>query len=307
MIEKVSYAGWETCYRMSNGIVDLVVTADVGPRIIRFGFVGKENEFGEIASDIGKVGGNQWRLYGGHRLWHAPEAMPRTYSPDNQPVEVALEGDGLTVRQDVEPETHIRKALTIRLSPSSSQVQVIHTLTNEGLWAIELAPWAVTVMAKEGVALIPLPAYIPHEAKLTPACPLVLWHYTDLSDKRWTIGKRVILLRQDPSVASPQKIGIGNYHGWVACYRNRHLFVKRYEHRPDQPYPDFGSSTEVFTNAEILELETLGPLVKLQAGQSVSHQEDWFLFDGISLPEEADQITEMIGQLLEEAATQRSQ
>ena len=29
----------------------------------------------------GKTGGSEWHIYGGHRLWHAPEVMPRTYYP----------------------------------------------------------------------------------------------------------------------------------------------------------------------------------------------------------------------------------
>ena len=39
-IEKTSYAGWPNCYRMTNGEVELIVTTDVGPRVIRYSFVG---------------------------------------------------------------------------------------------------------------------------------------------------------------------------------------------------------------------------------------------------------------------------
>lgn len=41
-VEKVPYGGWQNCYKVSNGVVELVATADVGPRLIRFGFVGGE-------------------------------------------------------------------------------------------------------------------------------------------------------------------------------------------------------------------------------------------------------------------------
>jgi hypothetical protein len=43
-------------------------------------------------------------------------------------------------------------------------------------------------------------------------------------------------------------------------------------------YPDFGSSVEVFTNAQMLELETLGPLTQLPPGESLSYVERWFLY-----------------------------
>ena len=36
-VEKMEYKGWRNSYRVSNGEVELVVTGDVGPRVIRFG------------------------------------------------------------------------------------------------------------------------------------------------------------------------------------------------------------------------------------------------------------------------------
>ncbi len=56
-IEKVTYRGWQSCYRMKNDLVDLVLTADVGPRVIRFGFSGRENEFKEFEAEVGRTGG----------------------------------------------------------------------------------------------------------------------------------------------------------------------------------------------------------------------------------------------------------
>ena len=87
-VKKVAYRGWPNCCRISNGKVELIVTTDVGPRVIRFGFVGGQNLFKEYAAFLGKRGGKQWVNYGGHRLWHAPEDQQRTYSPDNSPVTI---------------------------------------------------------------------------------------------------------------------------------------------------------------------------------------------------------------------------
>ncbi|MDQ7034921.1 MAG: hypothetical protein Q9P01_08815 [Anaerolineae bacterium] len=33
-IETISYKGWENCYRLSDGTIEVIVTGDVGPRII---------------------------------------------------------------------------------------------------------------------------------------------------------------------------------------------------------------------------------------------------------------------------------
>ena len=84
--ETVQYGGWQNCQRISNGTIEIIATTDVGPRIIRFGFVDGENEFREVPEHAGLTGGDEWRSYGGHRLWHAPENKPRSYLPDNDTV-----------------------------------------------------------------------------------------------------------------------------------------------------------------------------------------------------------------------------
>ncbi|MBU2563373.1 MAG: DUF4380 domain-containing protein, partial [Actinobacteria bacterium] len=84
--EKYKFGGWKNCIRMTNGEVEIIITTDVGPRIVRFGFVGDQNLFREFKQQQGKTGGDKWLIYGGHRLWHAPEVKPRTYFPDNNPV-----------------------------------------------------------------------------------------------------------------------------------------------------------------------------------------------------------------------------
>lgn len=75
MAERFSYRGWSNAYKLSNGVVELVVTADVGPRILSYGFCGGENQFHEVEQDLGKAGGSEFRLYGGHRLWVSPEVL----------------------------------------------------------------------------------------------------------------------------------------------------------------------------------------------------------------------------------------
>jgi hypothetical protein len=45
VIERSPYGGWPNCYRPSNGHLELVVTSDVGPRIIRCGFPGGGQNF----------------------------------------------------------------------------------------------------------------------------------------------------------------------------------------------------------------------------------------------------------------------
>ena len=85
-IEKTQYRGWPNCYRISNGEVDLVVTTDVGPRVIRYGFSGGPNVFKEFDEQVGKSGEGTWQARGGHRIWIAPEDPVLSYALDNSPV-----------------------------------------------------------------------------------------------------------------------------------------------------------------------------------------------------------------------------
>lgn len=292
-IEQINYQGWN-CYRASNEIVDVIATLDVGPRIIRFGFVGEANEFKEYVDTLGKIGGDEWRIYGGHRLWHAPEAMPRSYAPDNAPIRFETFADGFKLIQPVERTTGIEKEIELHLAPNAAQAHVIHRLTNHNLWAVELAPWALSVMAPGGKGIIPLPRRGSHPADLQPANRLVLWHYTDMSDSRWTWGNQYILLRQDATASRPQKMGASVPIGWCAYARAGYLFLKRVAFQPESLYPDLGCSVEMFTNADMLELETLGPLTRLEPGMTAEHIEEWYLFRDIPTPMTDSDINQFV-------------
>jgi hypothetical protein len=282
-VEKVTCLGQPNCYRLSNTVVEVVVTTDVGPRIIRYAFVGEDNLLGELPDDRVTTELGVWKPWGGHRLWTAPEAMPRSYSPDNDPVTYTIEGNTIRLLQNVEPQTGIQKELAVTLEDEGTGVTVFHRLTNRGLWAIEVAPWALTIMNSGGEVILPQEPYRSHDEYLLPARPLAIWHYTDLSDPRWTFGKKYIRLRTNAQLKEPQKIGIGNTQGWAAYLRNRMLFVKRFGWVEGAIYPDFGSNTETYTAGNFIELETLAPLTRLTAGASAEHTERWFLFKNVDV------------------------
>ncbi|MCX6090096.1 MAG: hypothetical protein NTX88_06990 [Candidatus Atribacteria bacterium] len=300
-METVSYGGWEKCGRLSNGMIELLVTQEVGPRIIRLGFVGEENLFKEIPGDLGKTGGENWRLYGGHRLWHAPEAIPRTYFPDNVSVAVAGENNILVVTQGTETTTGIQKKMVLEMSGTENRVKVTQELYNQNFWEVECAAWALSVMKPGGMAIIPQESFVAHTELLTPVRPLALWGYTDMSDDRWRWGKRYVTLKQRPEKTSPTKVGFGNTQEWVAYSVNRYLFVVLFHYQDGSTYPDFGSSTELFTNSELLEVETLSPLKKITPGQALQHVENWFLFPNVPVEDTDESIDCLVLPLVEKA------
>lgn len=283
----MTYQGWE-CERVVSQGIEALVTLDVGPRVIRLGPVDGPNLFHESEKDRGQRGGDAYRSYGGHRLWVAPEDPEFTYTPENEPVE---REDGWLCTQV--NDYGLRKAL--RLTGSSEGFLVEHRVTNSGDTAYDLAPWCLTVMAPGGECVFRQEPAVPHGHSLLPARPLVLWTYTDMSDPRWTWGKRVVRLRHDAS-GGPQKVGALLSDGMAAYCLNGLTFLKRFECDPAGQYADMGCNFEVFTRHDMLEVESLGTLGRLAPGESAYHTEHWAVLEG-SAPEGDDACAEWLGAL----------
>ena len=276
-VERIEYAGWPNCYRVSNGEVELVVTADVGPRIIRYGYVGGQNLFVELEEDLGRTGDENWRLYGGSRLWVAPEDAVYSYGADNDPVEIEVSARGLSAQAPVEKGTGVQKRIEVELSDEGTQARVRYVLANRTIWPLRIATWVLTMMNRGGIGITTLPPRGTHPEVLAPTNPLIVFAFTNMSDPRWTWMEKYVALRQDPANSDPEKIGLFNPRTRGAYLLNGELFVKKFEAEAGEEYPDMGSSFEAFTNERFLELETLGPMRMLRPGESMDHLEIWSL------------------------------
>jgi hypothetical protein len=275
-IEKTNYKGWPNSFRITNGEVEAIVTGDVGPRIMHYGFVGGQNFFKEFTEQLGKSGEAAWQPRGGHRLWIAPEDPVKSYAPDNGPIRITVKGDVLEAAEPVEPLTGLEKRIVVKMAPSGTTVEVIHQIRNAAKEPYELAPWALTMLAPGGVGIHGFPPRGTYPEVLAPTNPLVMWPYTNLADSRWRLLRKYLVLHQDPKNAVPQKLGSFNRDTWGAYLLNGEVFVKRFQAEgAAASYPDYGCSFETFTNADFLELETLGALRKLKPGETVTHIERW--------------------------------
>lgn len=268
---------------LSTPALELTVTTGVGPRILtlqsRQGRAG--NLFLEmpVALDIN----GDFRLRGGHRLWHSPEHPVRTYQPDNDPLVVRELTNGLVVTQPTEAGTGLQKTVKIELFGQRT-VKVTHTLANRGLWPVECAPWALTMFRPGGYGVLPLPPKGSHPEHLLPNYTLVPWSYTDLSLPVWDLHRDFIGI-DVVKARTAQKLGITQYPGWSACWLDGTTFVKYARPITGASYPDFGCCFETFTNGDMLELETLAPLGPIPAGGRATHVENWTLLDGLRRPD----------------------
>jgi hypothetical protein len=273
---------------LDNGQLRLEVLAEAGPRIARAFAFGGQNLLAELpleeklTSDYG-----DFYFRGGHRLWHAPEAIPRTYMPDNAGLTVDELPDGLRLNGPTEPGTGIAKTLEIHLAEGCAAATLTHTLRNDGLWPVEFAPWVLTMLRLGGTAIFPQPVGNADPHGLLHNRILSIWPYTRLNDPRLALGDDFILIHATPSLP-PIKIGYANAHGWMAYWIDGQLFRKTFDLHPGAAYPDNGCNTETYCNHRFIELESLGALTRLAPGQSVTHTETWEVFESLEqdfLPE----------------------
>lgn len=276
-VQTIPFRGWPNALQLSNGKAELIITLDVGPRILSYALHGGTNVFNIYEDQAGGVGETQWRNRGGHRLWLAPEGTELTMNPDNSPVAWDRTGE-YSVRLTPPPEavSGFQKQMDISLSPTSAAVTVVHRVKRLAQSPCRAAPWALSVMAAGGIAILPQPPLGEHPRDLLPNRRIVIWPYTELADPRYGFGRRFLTLRQDPA-GRPTKIGMPSKLGWAAYLLKQTLFVKRFTWLDNVDYPDDGCNLEVFTNARMLELETLGPLQRFQPGDQAEWTEQWEL------------------------------
>ncbi|MCA1809415.1 MAG: hypothetical protein ABR497_00710 [Kiritimatiellia bacterium] len=282
-LEVVSFNGWENSLHLANREIELVVTTDVGPRVVRCGFRNGPNLFAEIAGQQGGSNEPEWMIRGGHRFWAAPEEKPATYELDNTPVPWTVCANGVILDQPPGPLTGLSKQLRIVLSGGANRVELRHTLTNTGRQPREVAPWALSVMAPLGFLVVPLPAKIAHADRLTHNQNWSIWGYTDFADGRWRLQRDYLQFSHDPR-CGPGKIGLAHREGWVAYHLPGGLFVKRFDWQEGAIYPDGNVNFEAFANEDFFEVESLGPMTRLMPGDAVSHQEIWEIHPPLAQP-----------------------
>ncbi len=282
MLEETQFHGW-SCLALTTDQIRVIVPKDIGPRVLSIGPVDGENLFHSVEADRGGRGERKWKLRGGHRLWHAPEDPNRTYMPDNDPVTVETVDTGVLLTGKTEAETGMEKAIRIEILDEHS-LKLTHFLTNRNRWPVVTAPWALSVMEGGGYGVLPFLPKGEHPRDLLPAYSLNLWSYTDLSKPVWELHRDFIGVNSAAAVDS-QKLGISDYSGWIAYWQEAGTFVKFAPPEEDEIYPDLNSAAEVYACGFMTELETLGPQVNLEPGESVAHVEFWGVFTGLAKPD----------------------
>lgn len=285
------YKGLGKAIKIANENFEIIAPLDIGPRIMHFAKLDGDNIF-EDEANLGETlpDGTEWKIYGGHRVWHSPEAFPRSYVSDSVPLEMyeKLE-DGIILYQKEEEWTQIQKIIEVHMR--DDRVKVINRLKNNGAWPIEMAVWSLTIGSRNGREICPV---VQRNSGLLPNTHYVNWPYSRMDDNRVYWGQKYIVVDSDPNDESAFKFGYPNEYGWIAYFNKELCFIKKYRHELSGKYPDRGCSWETYTSNWGVELEALSTMQMVKPGKEISHDEEWFLFDGVPCPERDEEQIERV-------------
>lgn len=274
-MKQLAYQGWQNCYQIESGDCRTITTADIGPRIVHLSRGNGENLLKLFEDQIGKVGGDDWRLVGGHRVWYAPENPVTSYIPDNTAVEVeVISSDEVCFTVSLTPE--VEKSLIMRVANTPNEFNLINKIKNTSELTLRTASWGITTFAPGGVGYMPIPKASSQSETLCASGQINLWDYTLLSDPAFAWRSEWVEFHQNRTL-SKQKVGTFLRNPWLAYRLKESLVIKTFDFNKEDlsasDFPDLGSNIEVYFDTSMLELEGLSPWTELKPGESVSHTE----------------------------------
>lgn len=256
------------------------VLTQAGPRVVWLSLAGSEqNILAEVPHKTTVTPSGTFHFLGGHRLWHAPETLARTYEPDDQPVDIQVDllVNRITIQQKPESNTHMQKQIEVTLAQDEPSLTVRHQLTNGGVWPVSLAAWGITMLRVGGTAVLPQSSTQPQDPDgMQPNRHLVLWPYTRWDDPRLQFGAEQIEIGTQP-LPYAGKIGTFSHVGALHYEVDGVRFSKQFKPQPEKPHVDKHTNVQIYVCDEFIELETLSPLTTLAPHETMTHDEVWQL------------------------------
>jgi hypothetical protein len=95
----------------------------------------------------------------------------------------------------------------------------------------------------------------------------------------------------------PLKVGYLNRAGWLGYLYQDVLFCKRFVPQVDRTLVDFGCNVESYCNDEFIEMETVGPLTRLDPGEAVEHLETWEIYPAVGFESTTHRVRDLLTEL----------
>lgn len=265
---------WGRVLWLSNDVLEIGVALDFGIRVVHLSCVDCENLFYVQPEDLsdGFCSDEGWRLYGGHRIWMAPESEDSCY-PDNAPVSWEETKNGILFTQQPDLALGIRKSMLISFLADGG-VRLTQSVENISSMPIDGAAWGVNTLDAGGRAEV---SFTNNDKRgFTPHRVVSLWSDTNLHDPRITFEKHRLLAQHMP-LTDYFKIGLYCLEGKAVFENKGQRFTLMFDSQPLPNYPDNGCNFEMYMCKQFMELESLGTMAHILPGESTSHSETWYL------------------------------
>ena len=264
---------WGKVLWITTDFAEVGIALDFGIRVVHISCPGMENLCYEQPKDLsdGCATPQGWKVYGGHRMWLAPEC-DQSYCPDNDPVSYEIQGASVLVTQDTEPWLGIQKQL--RLTFRENAVDVENIFINRTDKEMTGASWGVNTLAAGGTAKVDFAGTKPGD--YTPRRIVSLWADTNVHDARVRFDQDSLTAIHKP-LADYFKMGLYVPQG-KAVYENKgQRLTLTFPAEGMGNYPDNGCNFELYLGRFFMELETMGVVRTMAPGDATSHVETWQL------------------------------
>ncbi len=265
------HRGWRDAVVLRNGSVEAVLVPSVG-RVMQFRFTGETTgPFWENERLLGQaMPAKPWEAahgsFGGDKTWPAPQGLWNWPPPDifdAAPLAFRVNADqSVTLTSPVSPRFGIRTERRVVLSAGEPLLRVETTYEKVSGAPVEVAVWVITQTRDAQAVFLPVPS-----PSKFPLGTTATWG-VPTNQLSCVAGG---LLRLDRDRKASHKIGNdGTSLVWVGDREVLRVDIPRI---PGGNYPDDGCSVEIYTNPDpvpYVELETLGPLRRLQVGERLS-------------------------------------
>ena len=271
------YCGWHDCILLGNGQIEVVVVPAIG-RVMQLRRQGDQTGCfwtnPELAGKLHTASRDEWVNFGGDKCWPAPQSewprcQGRDWPPplafDAKPVFADVRGNGVVLTSEIDSGYGIQVVRYLELEANLPVLRIRTVFHKVAGSPVSVSVWTVTQLRDPELVALQTSArshFAEGFNRLIPSEPL-----------HWKHDGEMLSLARHPQERA--KIGTeGSAMVWVG--REAVLRVES-EVAPSvaaERFPDDGCRSEIYTNPDFepyVELETLGPLVNLRAGESTEH------------------------------------
>jgi len=300
-VERVVYKGWQDCYRLTNGVVEVIVVPSIA-RVMHYAFVGEPNVLWVNPATEGKpVQPGEWLNHGGDKAWVWPQdewhqRTGRGWPPPSATDQVAhqvevINGNVIRLTSPLIAGYGARLVRDIWLELTGTRV---HTRT----WLEKRRDGAEFPVAAWTVTQLPAPDLL--FVRLVPGARLPDG-YKLFSPEPWRSVRRVGQDVLIPDRRSDVAVKLGSDADLLAWFRAPYLVVQRAPLVSEglsayQP----GDHAQIYSNPDDLpyiELEFTSPLKVLRRGETVSLEVVWELYRVAPAEQSVERLAELLSKL----------